>query len=536
MVDVTRRRVVTTGSALTAVDLALVNGSGSPARAGISVADFGAHGDGADQTAAVQRAYDMLAAHGGGTLLFPAGTYAIALTLTSRDVHLRGAGSGATRLIPARSDTAILTAFYRNGAQTAVYVSDLDLIGIGELQSTLFLAGGQRYTKNAEFSGGTHFARVRFHNADKCIERRFGSIVLVVDQCTFTDANYHIHTTSFEGQDSGFPMHGGCTSVSRSRLLGFRKAMFYVRSGVQGSGQVTFSENIVENGPGFVFYIDGFVATRVPAIAIRDQWNENAAAGTQLTIGDRQHDRALFLYARGCTSPILIENTPLSSVRLEGSTLRTRDCDITDFTYTGDAASTVSHEGAHAFSGTLQGVCRSIAGPSLSRGLRTPWFPMSLPVGRSPAYRAAVLQQLDGGEPATFLGSRTVTTRHAADPVTGAAAQDVDLIPGDRLSLPRFAVKGGRWLAISYAARIVAGGPVEIQLNGARGMSGPVGISGSEWSRLVGIIEVTDDSPSQYLLHTAKVGATLRIGGLFVMEFDSRQQAIDYVNSGAFPV
>lgn len=535
MVDATRRRIVAAGSSLATINTALLKSVANADPQGLSIANFGARSDAGDQTVAVQRAYDTLAAQGGGTLVFPAGTYAIALKLTSRDVHLRGAGSGATRLMPARPDAAILTAFYRNGAQSAVYVSDLDLVGTGKFQSTLFLAGGQTYSKNAEFSGGTHFERVRFHNADKCIERRFGSIVLVVDQCTFTDANYHIYATSFDGSNGGVPMHAGCTSVSRSRLLGFRKAMFYVRSTVQGSGQITFSENIVENGSGFVFYIDGFVATRVPAIVIRDQWNENAADGMQLIVAGNRHERAMFLYARDCTSPIVVENTPLSSVCLEGSVLQTRDCDITDFTYTGDVASSVSHESAYAFSGTVQGICRTIAGPSLAQGLRTPWFAMALPVLRSPAYRAAVLQQFDASEQITFAGSRTVGTRSAADPVIGTAAQDVEMRGGERLSMPAFAVKRGRWLAISYAARIVAGGPVEIQLNGAQGMSGSGSISRSDWVRLVAIVEVTDDSGSQYLLHTTKAAATLRIGGLFVMEFDNRQQAVDYVNSGAFP-
>lgn len=84
-----------------------------PPGAVVNVRDYGAFGSGmADDTAAVKAAYDALAASGGGVLYFPAGVYLmtnsnpgaaswdneVALWVKASNIHIRGAGRGATTL------------------------------------------------------------------------------------------------------------------------------------------------------------------------------------------------------------------------------------------------------------------------------------------------------------------------------------------------------------------------------------------------------------------------------------------------------
>ncbi|HEY7148018.1 MAG TPA: glycoside hydrolase family 55 protein [Gaiellaceae bacterium] len=102
MTDFSRRRFLTKGVALSAaplVGLAHVEDAvAAPPPTVYDVAAFGAQGDGStDDTNAIQAAIDSANTRGGGTVVFPAGTFRItrALTIYSQIVF-RGAGMRAT--------------------------------------------------------------------------------------------------------------------------------------------------------------------------------------------------------------------------------------------------------------------------------------------------------------------------------------------------------------------------------------------------------------------------------------------------------
>lgn len=114
-----------------------------------SAADFGARGDGTtDDTAALQRAIDLLERDGGGSLFLPAGTYRTSRPLAVRGDSVRfvGSGRGATAIRNADSDVV------RFGApgSTAKFISfealTLDARGGGHC-----LASGGRGLEQSEF-------------------------------------------------------------------------------------------------------------------------------------------------------------------------------------------------------------------------------------------------------------------------------------------------------------------------------------------------------------------------------------------------
>jgi hypothetical protein len=77
----------------------------------VSVADFGAVGDGvADDTAPIQAAITAVGAAGGGTVFFPAGTYKFStITVSSNYVYLQGSGKYGSRLLSTASASNAIT-------------------------------------------------------------------------------------------------------------------------------------------------------------------------------------------------------------------------------------------------------------------------------------------------------------------------------------------------------------------------------------------------------------------------------------------
>ncbi|MDY0960311.1 glycosyl hydrolase family 28-related protein [Sphingomonas sp. CFBP8993] len=505
----------------------------------VSVLDFGAVGDGqTDDSAAVQRAYDTLVQRGGGRLYFPTGRYRIALVLTARSVHLSGTGASSSILIPASADAAAVTALYRNGAIAPVSIHDLGFRGFAGAGS-LFSAGGTRYVSNAEYSGETHFARCAFAGATRCIERRFGSIDLQLDQCQFDHADYHIHVTTPGERDGADLMHGGCLVVRRCWLSNFEKAMLFVDSPVEGSGQITLEQNIVENGRGFVHYFRRFRGSRAPGIVIRDQWNEGTATGRNLTIGQDRHPAAQYLFADQVTPTILIENSPVGNVTLRGSSIATRACDLSDFAMATDGSSSVAHELATAVTGTVAGLARSVAAPIQRDALQMPWFHVPLPRAQSLAFQQQTLFADPCSAMAPLKGSRIQGGR--AIPQDAAlpgitACTEVMLRQGDRLfpTIGR-AIPANHWIVVLIIYRMMSGEAMA-QVTGARGMSSGARLSGSTWQALTSICRPTETDVAGNSIHlTATADAVVRLGGIALIATPTLEQSLDFANALLFP-
>lgn len=544
----TDRRVLLAGGTIVAsVSIAqALKGIGMPISApekatvgAVSVRDFGAIGDGrADDRVAVQRAYEKVAAQGGGHLYFPSGQYRIALTLTSRAVHLCGAGASSSILAPATPNAAAVTALYRNGGIAPVSINDLGFRG-SERSGVLFSAGGERYVKDAEYSGGNHFARCSFDGAARCIERRFGSIDLQIDQCQFDNADYHIHITTPDERDGADVMHGGCLIIRRCWFRGFEKAMLFVDSPVVGSGQITLEQNVVENGRGFVHYFRKFYGSRAPAIVVRDQWNEATATGNNLTIDEDRRAHAKFIYAEEVTPTIIVENTPAGSVDLHKASLVTRDCDLSDFALEADSMSSVVHYGATALAGTIAGRTRSIAAPIQQDPLRMPWFRTALPSARSLAFALQTLFADDCAPPFSLTGSRMEAGKpilnDAALPSV-AACTEIGLHSGDRL-FPAVSrqIPANHWLVALLIYRMVSGEAMA-QVTGTRGISGVAQLTSETWEALVGICRPSEAGISGNSLHfTCADTAVLRLGGIALVATPTLGESLDFANALMFP-
>lgn len=505
-----------------------------------SVKDFGALGDGiTDDSAAVKLAYDSLKASG-GSLFFPRGQYRTSLELTSRNIHIIGEGRGASVLHSVTPDGTILRALYRQGSWDAVNIADVSLTGTGSLQGNGFVAGSDIYQKHDEYTGSTFFNRVQFANLDKCISRPFGSIGLWVDGCQFGSANYHFWSKNVEKAGESDMMHAGCVVVSRCHMDYFAKAMFYLDSSNGDCGQIAFENNIFESGPGFVIYIKSFNSSGgVPGMSFRNNWNENTATGKELVIEGKRHHSAKFLYAENATSAIRFEDTPIGDCVLLGSGVETHSCSLQNLTaLDADAGSSIAHHQARMFSGTSVGRVRSIAHPANTQGLRTPWFRMAVPKGKTSQSGGERVLNLDTHKVISLAGELVVQSVAVPDAgVFGGAAQRLSVKPlVDRPFSKTVVLNGSGWLVSQYTYKLIDGPPVMLTVTGTKGISGAGELSSQRWETLVNVSRFEFAHPEHLTLYHRSAGNSIvLLGGVTMVMFTRLQDAIDYMNSGLFP-
>jgi len=505
-----------------------------------ALTDLRLTGDGlTDDSRALQQAYDNLARGGGGRLILPPGKFRIHLRLHSRNVSLSGAGIGATVLQPADPDGVALLADYQNGNPQSVEIADLSLAGSAAGRSTLFAAGAGQ-GRDTAYSGSTAFTRVAFNGARYAIRRENGSIGLWVDRCRFYDNDFDFHVRSTDATSGPAAMHGGCMTVSRSWLTGFKKAMCYVDSPTNGSGQIIFDGNIVEFAAGFVLYVNAFNSSLAPGIVMRDQWNEATGTGRDVEIEGRRHARAGFLFAQAIRSPVLLENTPPGHCVLRGASLFTRNCDLTMLGADADDASSLRHENAYAFQGTPPGLAASIATPPQPQGLRTPWFEMPLPTGRSPFWRDHLLWQTKTDQNLEVRSARgTIAVSGIRSTVEIDGSHRFEIGVDKETYIGSATPHAHDWLVALYLYRLdgIAGSAdATIELNGANGLTGRGSLRGGGWRMLVGLCRV-GDAPQRPVgfLHRAERPVWIQLGAAAILRFTALQAALDFANRGVLP-
>ncbi|WP_419816151.1 glycosyl hydrolase family 28-related protein [Glacieibacterium sp.] len=504
----------------------------------ISVKDFGAKVDGlSDDTAAAQAAYTATAI-ATGTEYFTAGTIVQATDMTSRAVHLRGAGRDASIIKPATANGVALRARYNAPSWDAVTISDMSITGAGILQGTGFRAGSDTKLPSEEYAGRTIITNVQFNNLNKSIERPFGQIGQWVDVCQFTAANYHLWTS--DNDAGGDAMHGGNSIVTRSHFDSAALVSDYIRSDTVGTGQIVRRDNICESNPGWIHYWDSINDFGgVPGAVIENEWNEANYTAGSVTIGGATSAPG-WGWFNGVAS-LRIVDTPLGPLTLAQSNVTTRDCALDNLAAINtDAASTLFHDNARMFAGHALGTVRSIGAVQNPAGLNGPAYSMPKPKGLFP-FTANILALYDGQLPIPFTGTVNVsTTTSTGDPGLPFLlnTQDLGIATGQTL-LPTatFTIPATSYFVLQYVAKLVSGPRVLVRVNGSSGIGGGLVLNNAEYKTMT----VVGYNPgaaagNESVYHTAGASTSIiRIAGLAVLSFPTAQAALEYANNGLFP-
>jgi hypothetical protein len=512
----------------------------APAPGLFSVKDFGATGRaGTDDSLAVQSAYDAVRDAGGGTLFFPPGQYSVELRMSSRNVHLAGAGRGASILQPVHPDGTVLNARYRTGSWELVTISNLSLRGVGRRSGRGFATGDQTHERNDEYSGSTAFTSMDFSNFDKCIARPFGAIGLWIDRCQFSAARFHVWGRGVNSSARNDAMHNGCLFLTNSHLDSFDTAMIYIDSPTGDSGQVVIDNNIIENGAGFVIYVKQFNASGgVPGIVMRSNWNENTATGRDIDIEGEHHDRAQFIEARNATAEIRIEDTPLGDIKLVNSSIKTVGCNLQNLkNIEMDSASTIIHDTARLFSGTTVGRVESIARPTNIVGLNTPWFRMVEKRGKSPLGGAKILLAADGTKPFPLIDSIRNVMSQSILADADHLAQAIDIRPGQSVRMFFATSSHVQWAVTIINYRVIGAGLsiVTVAITGDAGISGQGRLDSLTWESVVNISRIDKAGIRIAPYFSATTQTTLQIANIAIVAFETMQEALVFANQDSMP-
>lgn len=485
----------------------------------------------------LQARYDSLAAAGGGVLVLPPGRVATNLTLHSRHVHLSGAGRGATRLVPRDSSLPVLRALYREGSWDYVTIANLDIGGV-DGQGTGFAAGADAYVAGDEFAGRTRFVNVSFADLTVAVRRDAGQIGLILDQCGFGAAEYHLYSVA-NAPGRGEIMHSGVLSVRDCHFTGARAAVAHIYSPVEGTGAVLFDNCIMERNPGFVFHVPAFAnADATTDFVVRDCWNERNATATHATIGKRRVPVRYGLFANA--GMIRFDGTPLGPLTLRNAVIDTYRCPLDNLSSLDrDPRSTIRHHEARGFG--------SYAPIGLVSGLAA--AAQSEPPGRALSFvlpHRTTLDPVPGGrlllssrmqEPFVLVGSVSVATKSVSGALLPGmpSSQSVALRKGMEVFPAPVAVPAGSWLVWLFAYRLAAGSGSFFQVSGDRGISARRPLDSSVWETLGGMAEVVPGAReiSLWMIQDGP-SAEIVLGGYNLVAFDTRQAALDFLNSGHF--
>lgn len=487
----------------------------------------------------LQARYNQLATAGGGVLTLPPGTFAVNLVLHSRTVHLTGSGRRATQLVPRDPKQPVIRAAYREGSWDYVTIANLDIAGAGG-HGIGFAAGADAYVVGDEFAGRTRLVNIGFSDLDISVQRRAGQIGLLIDQCGFRNADYHLISVA-NPAGKGEAMHAGIFTARDSHFTGARVAVAHFDSPTAGTGAVLFDNCIMERNSGFVFHVEAFADVDASTdFVVRDCWNELNATAREVTINGRR-EKVCYASLRDA-GMVRFDGTPLGSLTLRNAVVDTYRCPLDNLqAIDSDPRSSIRHHEARGFGSYAPlGLTTSVAAAAQSD-----------PPGRALCFilpHRKSLARLDkdvahiasrGDVPIRLTGTDTLVTQPANDAVLPdtRTSQRIQLRQGMQLFPAPVAVPENSWLVWLFAYKRLSGGGTFFQVSGDRGVSSRRAMDSSAWQTLGGMAELAQGARELSLWMLQDEGAAdILLGGHNLLSFDTRQRAVDFLNSGNFAI
>jgi len=506
----------------------------------VSITDFaGCDPTGASSSnAAIQAAVAKLGSF--GTIELPEGTFAFNVDLGGARINFKGAGLGKT-IIKSYAPAASPIIYGSNSSWDYCKVEDLTLAGDSGTRTKIGVQfGHSAYATNDEFAGRVIFKNVKFVDLDKCVARLYGNIGVYFQNCYFSNANFHL----WQKGTTGPLMHGGCLFVKECHLDSAQLAVCYVDSPQTGTGQIVFEDNIMEGNPGMLFFIKNFNDTSLgEGFLIKNTWNEANCTAANVTI-DSVVYTPKHIYAAN-TPHIRVEDTTMGPVQLIGSSLSTLNCQLDFMTLSMDSASTCFHDDAIMDSGkNFVGMVRSIKRMKRPAGNYSSWTKIPHRLIQAKVSPFNILRNDYFGAPVLFVGTVSRNSTNATEGVLNGqvTVQDLVINPGES-EFPNggsFNISANKYYAWFFTYRIVAGTSANFGIVYNTSLVSSVPLDQTKWTTIGGLCDTVGagglpNSAYMYLTGGAAT-ATIRMAAFALVEFDTLQDATEFINNRVAPV
>lgn len=486
-----------------------------------------------------------------GVLYFPAGTYLLNIDLAKRLI-IRGEGSAVTILKPANAALPIFT--LSEGVAPEYWWSqygfrDIKFKGAAGYRPADPTGAGvgvqfghDVYVNRDEIAGRVFFQNVAFSSLEVGIKRLHGNLGVYIDNSDFEWMNFHIW--SRDATSAGKTMHAGVLTARNSEFAYAKKASIYIDSPTGGTGQVVFKENVFQSNQGFLFFVkDWSNAYFTPGLVIDECWNESNYSDASVTIDGVAYTPS-FGYFKNIQG-VKVRATNLGPYTLVNATIDTDGAQLHDYhsakasVVTADSFSAQTHRAAAHYAGNFitGGIIETVNSRNANL-LRRP-----TPTHATPAYSTNVVSAVVANRGPVDIGGST--SLFAEEAIPGLMAQSVTVADAAVKDSATFTIPTGSYYVWSITYRRLSGtaNPTVRLHNGTADVSPAITLNSATWDTVGGILSSTAlggglavpmASVRWRFVGPAAGWASIGIGGMQLLKFDSLQAAIEFANARAF--
>lgn len=534
---------------VTGVDASEVNflqaGAGALARTAqsklrdvVSVLDFGADLTGAtDSTVAFNNALAT-----GKTVFAPEGDYRANITASTSTFDLRGAGMDRAIIRPFNTSLPALKIMADPGDANfwrRSYVRDISFRGTGNVGPGVTFGDPASYVVGNERIGRVDMERVEITGFDRGVFKTCGNIGNRFVACRVQNNNYSYYAQSSDYASLSAPiMHSGYDIFDGGAWGYAGLANIFIKDRILGKGGWLFRGVDMEGSTGYnvVAFADSSF-DYLPSLVLDGCWFEANASGGSITIDTLTGTLAGLprdFYISGIKN-VTIKNGYIGKVTLlNGCNVVAEKCG-TDTITAGifdlsiDASSTFSMDGWAYTTGmrralTFAPFAASTDNPSIDYTGVTNSVPGAL-VGT--VRDATVLLGFTGTAPIVG-GGGGYTGTVVNDGLSFETCSEYVVTGSASRIVPDVTTVVGKYYAVTYQARLASGSNGFVYV--ANLASGQL-IDHSGWRHYAFVKRATTTS-SGFSMNSAGASSTLRIGAMQIVQFDTAQDAYEYLYRG----
>jgi len=507
----------------------------------VSVKDFGAVGDGvANDTTAINNALAT-----GSSVYFPAGTYLANVVSLLSTFNVYGDGMNRTIIKPYSTSLPAFKNMSNPGSANfwrRSSISKMSLQSTGNVGNGFTFGDPATYTAGDEQIGRVDFTEVEIFGFNKGIFKTCGNIGNNYYSCRFASCNYNFYAQSSDYVGASALMHTGFDAFYGGENGYATLAGVFIKDRVLGKGGFTFRDVDIEGNTGYaVVALADATFDYEPDMMFDSCWFEANATSGSITIDGLTGSitgTPKDIYASGIKS-LIGKSIYLGKITLLSGTNMIADKCGTDtltagiFSLTKDASSTFICDGLTYLTGmktnlTLAPYAVTTDNSSITYTGTTNTVPS---VAAVPVKDYTVLLGYSGTAPIVG-GGGGYTGSVVTDGLTFNTSNEYVVTGTTSRIVPDVTTTVDKYYAVSYQVRLASGSSGYVYVSN---MAAGQLVDHSQWRQYSFVKKATLTS-SGFSMNSSSSSSTMRIGAMQIVQFDTAQEAYDYLYRGRIAV